>query len=99
MNGFNVRRNQAWQTVHCASQKVSAMGAAVGPWPLRRSLGGLHISPMQLDWPITLCGCLVGCLVGMSGMRDGAVMTGLLIVLFGLHPLTAVGIDLIFLPA
>jgi uncharacterized membrane protein YfcA len=51
---------------------------------------------MIIDWPVSLCGFLVGCLVGMTGMGGGAVMTGLLIAVFGMHPVTAVGTDLVF---
>jgi len=38
----------------------------------------------------------VGVLVGMTGVGGGSLMTPLLILLFGVHPTTAVGTDLIF---
>jgi uncharacterized membrane protein YfcA len=38
----------------------------------------------------------VGLLVGMTGVGGGSLMTPLLILLFGIHPATAVGTDLLF---
>lgn len=49
-----------------------------------------------MDIALPLCGFLVGALVGCSGMGGGAVMTTLLILVFGLHPVSAVGSDLLF---
>jgi hypothetical protein len=41
-------------------------------------------------------GFCVGVLVGMTGVGGGSLMTPLLILLFGVHPTTAVGTDLLF---
>jgi uncharacterized protein len=41
-------------------------------------------------------GFVVGFLVGMTGVGGGSLMTPLLILLFGVHPATAVGTDLLF---
>jgi uncharacterized membrane protein YfcA len=41
-------------------------------------------------------GFLVGALVGLTGMGGGSVMTPVLILLFGVHPVSAVGTDLLF---
>jgi uncharacterized membrane protein YfcA len=38
----------------------------------------------------------IGFLVGMTGVGGGSLMTPLLILLFGVHPATAVGTDLLF---
>ena len=38
----------------------------------------------------------VGILVGMTGVGGGSLMTPLLILLFGIHPTTAVGTDLLY---
>jgi uncharacterized protein len=43
-----------------------------------------------------LSGFFVGLLVGMTGVGGGSLMTPLLILLFGVHPSTAVGTDLLF---
>ncbi|HZC56598.1 MAG TPA: sulfite exporter TauE/SafE family protein [Xanthobacteraceae bacterium] len=43
-----------------------------------------------------LSGFCVGALVGMTGVGGGSLMTPLLILLFGVHPATAVGTDLLF---
>jgi uncharacterized membrane protein YfcA len=41
----------------------------------------------------------VGVLVGMTGVGGGSLMTPLLILLFGIHPTTAVGTDLLYAAA
>src|SRR5690348_9459347 len=43
-----------------------------------------------------LSGFLVGVLVGLTGVGGGSLMTPLLVLLFGVHPTTAVGTDLLF---
>jgi uncharacterized protein len=44
----------------------------------------------------SLSGLAVGLLVGQTGVGGGSLMTPLLILLFGVHPATAVGTDLLF---
>src|SRR3954466_13889234 len=46
-----------------------------------------------------LSGFGVGVLVGMTGVGGGSLMTPLLVLLFGIHPVTAVGTDLFFAAA
>ena len=46
-----------------------------------------------------LAGALVGILVGMTGVGGGSLMTPILVLLFGFHPATAVGTDLLFASA
>ncbi len=43
----------------------------------------------------TISGFAVGMLVGMTGVGGGSLMTPILILLFGIHPATAVGTDLL----
>src|SRR3954471_7492297 len=43
-----------------------------------------------------ISGFVVGALVGMTGVGGGSLMTPLLILLFGIHPATAVGTDLLY---
>jgi hypothetical protein len=43
-----------------------------------------------------LSGFCVGALVGMTGVGGGSLMTPLLVLLFGIHPATAVGTDLLY---
>jgi uncharacterized protein len=47
----------------------------------------------------SLSGFAVGILVGMTGMGGGSLMTPILILLFGVHPATAVGTDLLYAAA
>jgi hypothetical protein len=42
-----------------------------------------------------VAGLLVGLLVGLTGVGGGSLMTPLLILVFGVHPVTAVGTDLL----
>ena len=41
-------------------------------------------------------GLFVGFLVGLTGVGGGSLMTPLLVLVFGIHPATAVGTDLLF---
>lgn len=61
---------------------------------LRRELSTFMIDPL-----FSLSGFAVGLLVGMTGVGGGSLMTPLLILLFGVHPATAVGTDLIYAAA
>lgn len=49
----------------------------------------------MLDLPVTLTGFCVGLIVGLTGMGGGALMTPVLILLFGMQPLAAVSSDLV----
>lgn len=51
---------------------------------------------MTVDLAFVASGFGVGALVGMTGVGGGSLMTPLLILLFGIHPATAVGTDLLF---
>src|SRR6201984_1323633 len=44
-------------------------------------------------------GFAVGMLIGLTGVGGGSLMTPLLILLFGIHPATAVGTDLLYAAA
>ncbi|MFZ0423562.1 MAG: sulfite exporter TauE/SafE family protein [Xanthobacteraceae bacterium] len=47
----------------------------------------------------SMAGFAVGLLVGLTGVGGGSLMTPLLILLFGIHPATAVGTDLLYAAA
>lgn len=47
----------------------------------------------------TLSGFIVGLLVGQTGVGGGSLMTPILVLLFGVHPATAVGTDLLYASA
>jgi uncharacterized protein len=49
-----------------------------------------------IDPLYSLSGFAVGALVGMTGVGGGSLMTPLLVLLFGIHPATAVGTDLLY---
>jgi uncharacterized protein len=51
---------------------------------------------LAIDPLYVLSGFFVGVLVGMTGIGGGSLMTPILILLFGVHPATAVGTDLLF---
>lgn len=48
------------------------------------------------DLLYSLTGFVVGMLVGVTGVGGGSLMTPVLVLLFGFHPATAVGTDLLF---
>jgi uncharacterized protein len=50
----------------------------------------------MIDPLYVVSGFGVGLLVGMTGVGGGSLMTPLLILLFGIHPATAVGTDLLY---
>jgi uncharacterized membrane protein YfcA len=53
----------------------------------------------MIDPLFAISGFVVGMLVGMTGVGGGSLMTPLLILLFGVHPATAVGTDLLYAAA
>ena len=55
-------------------------------------MGALHL--LQPLYSGT--GFAVGVLVGLTGVGGGSLMTPILILLFGIHPATAVGTDLLY---
>jgi uncharacterized protein len=54
---------------------------------------------MPIEILYILSGAGVGLFVGMTGVGGAALMTPLLVLVFGIHPTTAVGTDLLFTAA
>jgi uncharacterized membrane protein YfcA len=52
-----------------------------------------------LQWGYVASGFVVGTLVGLTGVGGGSLMTPILILLFGIQPMTAVGTDLLYAAA
>jgi uncharacterized membrane protein YfcA len=55
------------------------------------------LNSTDLLYPVS--GLAVGFLVGLTGVGGGSLMTPLLVLLFGIHPTTAVGTDLLYAAA
>src|SRR6185312_5015720 len=66
------------------------------PVPNSRSGSETSAMPFALHPLYVLSGFAVGFLVGMTGVGGGSLMTPLLIILFHVHPATAVGTDLLY---
>ncbi|MET8470889.1 sulfite exporter TauE/SafE family protein [Streptomyces sp. NPDC006422] len=49
---------------------------------------------MDFSWAIVVAGALVGLAVGLTGMGGGALMTPIMVMLFGVNPTAAIGSDL-----
>jgi uncharacterized membrane protein YfcA len=49
-----------------------------------------------IEIPYVFSGFMVGFIVGMTGVDGGSLMTPILVLLFGVHPATAVGTDLLY---
>src|SRR3954470_12667466 len=49
-----------------------------------------------MDPAIVIFGFGIGALVGMTGMGGGSLMTPLLIIVFGIKPVTAIGTDIAY---
>jgi uncharacterized membrane protein YfcA len=54
----------------------------------------MHIHTIQILYAVS--GFVIGALTGMTGTGGGALMTPMLILVFGIHPVTAVGTDLLY---
>src|SRR5258707_10695047 len=52
-----------------------------------------------IDPVFAISGLAVGLLVGITGVGGGSLMTPLLVLVFGIHPATAVGTDLLYAAA
>lgn len=50
----------------------------------------------MIDWGYSLAGALTGFVVGLTGVGGGALMTPILLLVFGVSPITAVATDLWF---
>ena len=48
-----------------------------------------------IEFPLAVAGLIVGFLVGLTGMGGGALMTPILVLIFGVQPLAAVSSDLV----
>lgn len=48
-----------------------------------------------MTWQFTLAGLLIGVLVGLTGMGGGALLTPILVIVFGFKPTYAVGTDIL----
>src|SRR5215471_13867298 len=53
----------------------------------------------NIDPLYVISGILVGGLVGFTGVGGGSLMTPILILVFGVHPASAVGTDLLYAAA
>ena len=56
----------------------------------------LHILGLGIDPKIIMFGLGIGILVGMTGMGGASLMTPLLILIFGIQPVTAIGTDIFY---
>lgn len=52
--------------------------------------------PCMIDWVYSLAGALTGFVVGLTGVGCGALMTPILLLVFGVSPVTAIATDLWF---
>ena len=56
----------------------------------------VHILGFGFDPKIILFGFMIGLLIGMTGMGGASLMTPLLILVFGIQPVTAIGTDIFY---
>ncbi|WP_326798828.1 sulfite exporter TauE/SafE family protein [Streptomyces sp. NBC_01808] len=49
---------------------------------------------MDFSWSMVVAGAFVGCMVGLTGMGGGALMTPIMVTVFGVNPTQAIGSDL-----
>jgi uncharacterized protein len=82
-------RWQDWPVVSWSTRTRFRAGVAVGSVVVEKG-NELHIDPY-----IVLGAAVVGFLVGMTGAGGGALMTPMLILIFGVKPSTAISSDLV----
>jgi uncharacterized membrane protein YfcA len=68
----------------------------MGPAAFVPHAGFIRQRKRRMDPAIVVFGFGVGFLVGMTGMGGGSLMTPLLILLFGIQPVTAIGTDIFY---
>jgi uncharacterized membrane protein YfcA len=76
---------------------MPAVDSLAGGFRPQRTLA-MHLLS-QFNALYSLSGLVVGVLVGLTGVGGGSLMTPLLVLLFGIHPSTAVGTDLLYAAA
>ncbi|ODN70075.1 Sulfite exporter TauE/SafE [Methylobrevis pamukkalensis] len=93
---------------HCRYQVAGSAAADPVPTPdcprpvIRAAPAALQPTGPRLEFlasinPLySLSGLAVGILVGLTGVGGGSLMTPLLVLVFGVHPVTAVGTDLLY---
>ncbi len=88
---------------HGSTRLAIVIGAAVvaAAFALAWFHGGLALGAKATGFnPLyAISGLLVGVLVGLTGVGGGSLMTPLLVLMFGFHPSTAVGTDLLYASA
>ena len=94
---YNPLHDRGFASIGCTHCTVAGAGRE-GRWAgTDRIECGLHLPPRYLmDPAIILFGLGVGVLVGATGMGGGSLMTPLLILIFGVKPVVAVGTDLAY---
>jgi uncharacterized membrane protein YfcA len=70
-------------------------GLMLGGWALLVAVGYLSVGA-HLNGYLTITGLLIGFLVGLTGMGGGALMTPVLIFVFGFSPTMAIGTDVTY---
>src|SRR5436305_9131226 len=50
----------------------------------------------MIELPYSVAGFAVGAIVGLTGVGGGSLMTPILVLVFGVAPVTAVGTDLLY---
>lgn len=60
------------------------------------AFGEVGIGVDGVNWQLSVCGFIVGALIGLTGIGGGSVMTPLMILVFHVHSALAVGTDLLY---
>src|SRR5476649_1439253 len=83
-----------WRQAHHGPAIIDRFSTEAHPTGSPRRMSFPHI-----DLLYSASGLGVGFLVGQTGVGGGSLMTPLLVLLFGIHPATAVGTDLLYAAA
>ena len=88
---FSVRRQANFKLRHYLPFAMLDYAGSLAVHQPLTDAGSTMIDPLY-----AASGFGIGILVGMTGVGGGSLMTPLLILLFGIHPVSAIGTDLLF---
>ena len=85
---------RTWVLIAAAAVLLMATAYVMATDHSAAPFGGAGPAPINPLYAVS--GLVVGLLVGLTGVGGGALMTPILVLLFGFHPGTAVGTDLLY---
>ena len=89
-------RSASWKSSGARRERTHLRLLCTSTAKAEACTGALLTAFEMIEIPYVFSGFAVGFVVGMTGVGGGSLMTPLLVLLFGVHPATAVGTDLLY---